>query len=179
MLNHLTLPLLNSSSPFAICGPRPAAEQAPLLETGAWFQGAGSYQLPSLTVGTILSISLQLRTFASEGVILWITETNTTMVSVYVCLKRLILPLLLAPQPLLSLSLSQGQITMIASVLVLDQPSVNVPTLVNDGEWHSVMILINSSTASLTVDDLSSSSDVMFSPIPTTRIVTVQLGSSE
>ena len=87
--------------------------------------------------------------------------------------------LLLAPQPLLSLSLSQGQITMTASVLVLDQPSVNVPTLVNDGEWHSVSILINSSTASLTVDDLSSSSDVMFSPIPTTRIATVQLGSSE
>ena len=85
ILNHLTLPLLSSLSSFTVCGPRPAAETAPSMETGAWFQGAGSYQLPSLNVGNTLSVSLELRTFASEGVILQITETNNgTIVSEYV-----------------------------------------------------------------------------------------------
>ena len=68
---------------------------------------------------------------------------------------------------------------MTASVLVLDQPSVNVSTLVNDGEWHSIVVLVNSSTASLTVDDLFSSGDVIVSSIPSNRMITVWLGSSE
>lgn len=79
ILNHITLPLLDTSSTFTVCGPRPAAEPAPVMEGGAWFQGAGHFALPTLNMNSsIFTMSLELRTFASEGLILLATGTDTT-----------------------------------------------------------------------------------------------------
>ena len=76
--------------------------------------------------------------------------------------------------------ISQAQISLTTSVLAPTEGPINVPLMINDGQWHTVDVLINATSASLSVDGQTSINyDTMVSSTLIMYPVSVFLGGTE
>ena len=77
--------------------------------------------------------------------------------------------------------ISQAQIGLTTSVLASNEGPINVPLMINDGQWHTVDVLINATSASLSVDGQTSISynTMVLNTTMITYPVSVFLGGTE